>query len=319
MGLPLNLVCLSTSHEVLNTRLTVEIGTLNYQVCPAVIDNEQYLFIDTAGFGAADMNDEENHLNIVSSLETLRDFVEFAGLLFVYGSANNTREMREDAKTMQWAQCFFGPDFYQKITVVTTMWDNHSESAMRRILKKGGKLDEVTETLKDILDPPDHYHGGLLYHHGLPNGKATTDFNVPVQDVDMVSERGDEMKRLLHDRYRVCNSKLAKLQIECELDEGRDPMETEAAKVLNATTENTKIIIRDGRAIVTKVVHLQPTKTVPTPASNPCFLQNQAPKPEALNPFLSPPPLRASRRINPRKKQREKPRNPKNERKKLND
>lgn len=100
--------------------LTMPTGTLQYYICPAVIEGEQFLFVDTAGFGASDMEEIPNLKDIIGCLSTLGPFVKIAGLMFVYGKVDN-RLTDLDPKLIQWVQC--GPQFYKNITVVTTQWD----------------------------------------------------------------------------------------------------------------------------------------------------------------------------------------------------
>lgn len=143
----------------------ITVGTEEYQVCPAIIDGEQYLFIDTAGFGASDIGDVENFHDIVSCLDALAPFVTIAGLLFVYGGTQD-RMYSHDLATTQWVKCFCGPKFYRHITIVTTKWDSLQEDDFREAWARfTGVINDPTIT--DILNPGKRYHGGSVYHHGV--------------------------------------------------------------------------------------------------------------------------------------------------------
>ncbi|KAI8297924.1 hypothetical protein K4K59_003140 [Colletotrichum sp. SAR11_240] len=114
----------------LHVGTSLKSGTRQYHVCPAVIDHQQYLFIDTAGFGAADLDNEGNFQDIMTCLETLRPFVTFAGVLFVYGQME--RLQCNDLLTMRWIECFCGPRFFQNITIVTTKWDEFTKPSFKK-------------------------------------------------------------------------------------------------------------------------------------------------------------------------------------------
>lgn len=46
--------------------------------------------------------------------------------------------MKPDLKTLQWVQCFCGPEFYKNIVVVTTKWDRFTEDDFKELWEKGG-------------------------------------------------------------------------------------------------------------------------------------------------------------------------------------
>ena len=66
-------------------RYLIPTGTTQYQVCPAVIDGEQYLFVDTPSFGAHDLDDMDIFNDIMSCFKAIGPFGTFAGILYVYG------------------------------------------------------------------------------------------------------------------------------------------------------------------------------------------------------------------------------------------
>ncbi|PLB46650.1 hypothetical protein P170DRAFT_466089 [Aspergillus steynii IBT 23096] len=232
----------------LNVGHSLRSGTLQYYVCPALIDNEQYLFVDTAGFGASDVKDIPNMRDIVSCLSTLGPFVRVAGFIYVYGKMN-PRLTEEDAKIMQWVQCFCGPQFYKNITIVTTQWDSWSKKSFKEAWKRGKQLERETEIAR-ILNPPYRLHGGFLYHHGVLNDDVSAiDVDRHVLDnEDQLLEREAQIKRLITDRYGACET--PKLQILSELAEGKSVEETEAAKVLIAAPGTTDIKTINDRNIV---------------------------------------------------------------------
>jgi hypothetical protein len=219
------------------------------------------------------MDDENNFQNIVSCLTTLGPFVTVAGVLFVYGPPR-TRITDSDLKTLQWVQAFCGPDFYQNITVVTSMWDDYNQRSFKRAW--GRMLDLISnENIVNVLDPPERYHGGSLYHHGLPGGQGTAlSFPSVLYQETMGAQRGEEVRKMIQRRY--AESKPVKLQVIRELESGTPQNEMEAAKVLKFKPVGSKIIIRNGKAIVSTMS--------PAPASlGPQPAQSSIPKPQANN------------------------------------
>ncbi|KAI9728601.1 MAG: hypothetical protein M1834_007629 [Cirrosporium novae-zelandiae] len=231
----------------LKVGVKINSGTMQYQVCPAIIHGEQYLFVDTAGFGAADMNDIANFEDICNCLEALSPFVTVAGVLFVYGHPK-TRMSKEDLKTVQWIECFCGPEFYRNVTIVTSQWDALSLDGVETTWES---LDSLLahHDVDQILNPPDPYYGGSVYHHGFPRGEGSVDAYPTILSLKRASpQRGDELKDLIRRRY--ADSKPAKLQIVCEVESGTPRLETEAAKALKADVICTKICILNSRVVV---------------------------------------------------------------------
>ncbi|KAH6687239.1 hypothetical protein F5X68DRAFT_239753 [Plectosphaerella plurivora] len=220
-------------------------GTLQYHVCPAIIDGEQYLFVDTAGFGAADLDNMENFDDIMSCLSMLGPLITMAGVLFVYGHPGN-RLTVEDLRTIRWIECFCGPRFFSNVTIVTSQWDGRTEDGF---LDSWGRLQclEQNDDFKRILHPPGRFHGGALYHHGLPGGAGSEKSHGQVLRRDS-AERGEELRNLIRRRY--AGEKDAPLQILLEIEEGIPPRETQAAKVLHSDVGRTTVELVSDRAVV---------------------------------------------------------------------
>ncbi|KAH0531365.1 hypothetical protein TsFJ059_000205, partial [Trichoderma semiorbis] len=209
---------------------TLESGTRTYQVCPAIIDGGQYLFVDTAGFGAADTNDVENLGNIMACLYSLGLFMAPSGVIFVFGKVG-TRFMEHDLKTVRWIECFCGPKFFKNITIVTSMWDKIVEDDFE---EECGKIDQLVGVpdIAQILNPPGRYEGGIMYHHGLPEGKLEgVQYSSVMSKKRHRQQRSDALRDLIRDRYANY---------------------MEAGKVLTARQSDIEIKIFDDRAIVYK-------------------------------------------------------------------
>lgn len=220
-------------------------GTLQYYVCPAVIDEEQYLFIDTAGFGAADLSDEGTFQDIMNCLLTLRPFVTIAGVLFVYGPIND-RLSGQDQRTLRWIECFCGPQFFSNITIVTTKWDRWNQDSFEDEWVKI-ELFKKDSDVNHILNPSGRYHGGTIYHHGLPGGTITEDScSLVLSAKSRAAERGDEIRDLIRRRY--ANKEIPELQIVRELDQGISLSKTQAAKVLVSDIQKTLVKLSEGSA-----------------------------------------------------------------------
>ncbi|OPB38885.1 hypothetical protein A0O28_0019910 [Trichoderma guizhouense] len=175
-------------------------GTRTYQVCPAIIDGGQYLFVDTAGFGAADINDVENFGNIMACLYSLGMLMIPTGVMFVFGKVG-TRFMEHDLKTVRWIECLCGPQFFQNITIVTSMWDRLVEEDFEEECQKIHELVDVPDIAR-ILNPPGQYDGGVIYHHGLPKGKIEdAQYSSVMSKKRHGKQRSDALKDLIRDRY----------------------------------------------------------------------------------------------------------------------
>ncbi|KAF1837264.1 hypothetical protein BDW02DRAFT_628177 [Decorospora gaudefroyi] len=225
---------------------TLKAGTMSYQVCPAVIRNEQYLFIDTPGFGAC-IEDDDNHREIWSCLAALGPIVTFAGVLFVWGPPD-TRMTFEDQKTIRWVQTFCGPKLFKQITVITTMWDKLSEEGVEEDWKLIEELMRSVD-MERLLNPPGSHHGGQFYHHGFPKGEGgPTTFSKIISKRKNPEQRAIEIQDMIHRRYSEVND--CKPQIMMEVKRGTDLMATEAANVLAIPPVKTQIAIYGDRAVV---------------------------------------------------------------------
>ncbi|KAJ4865449.1 50S ribosome-binding GTPase domain-containing protein [Trichoderma breve] len=233
--------------QKLTTAGTLKSGTRTYQVCPALIDDGQYLFIDTAGFGAADIDDIENFKDIMACLYSLGLMMTPTGVMFVFGKAGS-RFMKHDLKTVRWIECLCGPEFFRNITIITSMWDKHTE---RDFPDECRKIDELVSwpDIAQILKPSRKYDGGIMYHHGLPGGKLK---GAQYASVMFMGEHDDERKaairQLIRDRYAKC--KPVKLQVMKDARNRASWRDSEAAKVLLADQSKIEIKITADHAIV---------------------------------------------------------------------
>jgi hypothetical protein len=149
-------------------------GTKAYRVCPSIIDDEQYLFIDTAVFGDPDRDDTEEFRDSVSSLIAFSSFVQVVGVLFVTGNPG-TRLDQQDARTLRWLQCFCGPDFIRDVTIITSFWDTYNAASFSQAYARMQKLYE-DDNIAQILFPVSlerSSHGAQFYHHGVTYGHLT--------------------------------------------------------------------------------------------------------------------------------------------------
>ncbi|KAH6856874.1 P-loop containing nucleoside triphosphate hydrolase protein [Chaetomium sp. MPI-CAGE-AT-0009] len=229
----------------------ITVGTEEYEVCPAIIHGEQYLFVDTAGFGASDVKDFDNFYDVMSCLDALAPFVTIAGVLFVYGGTQD-RMHAHDLTTIQWVKCFCGPQFYKYITIVTTKWDTLREESFTEAWRRfaGVKEDPV---VADILSPVtggrQRYHGGSVYHHGV-----VMDDDNPTNTC--ADERAAYAREMIRDRYS--GQPKAKLQVLREMIAGVSWDETEAAKVLRNSHLTIKLNVRGNLLRVTVIPDEKP-------------------------------------------------------------
>ncbi|KAI1122115.1 P-loop containing nucleoside triphosphate hydrolase protein [Nemania abortiva] len=223
-------------------------GTKDYQVCPAIIDGEQYVFIDTPGFGAADMDDMDCFCDIIACLDVLGPFVTVAGLIFVTGG-NQERLTSQELKTIQWIKCFCGPAFYGYITIMTTKWDKISEDDFAEAWESMLSMLEENLSVGEILNSPNaskrgsnQYRGGHVYHHGI-----VMDDNHPSMRLKRRrhrKERADMAVAMIKDRYKEAPG--VKLQVIREMGGNIPWHDTEAAKVLKHNRKDIKLYFQHG-------------------------------------------------------------------------
>lgn len=179
-------------------------------------------------------------------------FTTLVGVIFVYGCPE--RLFENDRQTIQWLQCFCGPQFYRNITVVTTKWDMFSEDGF---VEHWAKIGELEGVLSSILDPggrPDggRLDGGILYHHGLQDGQGPTDASIAysrlLSRVTKAEERAQSLRAHFEKHY--CNTSPTQIQFLKELQEGKKRMETEAGKALTYSVFQNEVVIRGDRAVV---------------------------------------------------------------------
>lgn len=273
--------------------LNTYIGTLQYQLCPAIIDNEQYIFVDTPGFGAADLDDDTNFENIMTCLTALGPFVTVAGVLFVHAS-DSRRLFEDDVKTIRWLQCFVGAERFRHITIVTTMWD---DTPQNKLQQRWSKMQEFEnhQDIKMILDPPGRYHGGVIYHHGFPGGNICDGAFKNILDMDEQHlERAREIQGLITRRYAKSsstNSKVVKLQVLRELADGKQLQDTMPAMVLRRKTSSYTLVLSRKADTTSMLLKSYDTLNSTTKSSKP---ENTTPsKPSPVGHKATPPQIKA--------------------------
>jgi hypothetical protein len=230
-----------------------DLGTQKYEIWPAIIHGQQYLFVDTPGFAAGDMNDMDIFEDIMNCLIAIGPFVTIAGVLFLH-DIKKDRMTAGELKTVRWLQCFCGPQFYQNITLVTTKWDELKQKAL---VKARGRLEGLkTSDFAPLLSPPGGHRGAYLYNHGIPGGGTEEIWGGALDLEDDKLTRAAEASNLIHSRYG--NTHAAELQIKKELDKGKKLPQTEAAKALTTLPTESWIIVARNKAFLLRVDELAP-------------------------------------------------------------
>lgn len=225
----------------------ISLGTRKFEICPALIDGDKYIFIDTAGFGAADMNDLANLDDIRSCLMSLGCFVTVVGVMYILGPPRDRYEA-EQAKTMRWIQCFCGPQFFRNVIMITTKWDKPKLKALKQDLANFTLFRAQQDTLR-LLDP-ELYHGGKVYSHGFPGELETVEAADDITDPDDHEVRREELRDLIRSQYGALSRPPAKLQFLAEIESSTPWDKTQAAKALSAVIDQTEIQLREAQAIV---------------------------------------------------------------------
>ncbi|KAH7234659.1 uncharacterized protein BKA55DRAFT_579253 [Fusarium redolens] len=249
-----------TDHGDLQPCTTLQAGTKNYRMIPGIIDDEQYLFVDTAGFGDPNRDDMETFKDSVSCLIALGSFVEVVGVLFVIGNPG-TRLDQQDAKTLRWLQCFCGPDFFRNITIVTSFWDSYNAGSFKQAFNRMQSLyaDKIFEKILSPSTSEKRYHGVHIYHHGVTGGNLTLDSFPGLDYTENRHERREELRNLIRRRYAERRYKPTKLQFMRQAEERVPFMETEAAKTLRAPAVGVTVNIVKGRCVIEAVPTAQET------------------------------------------------------------
>lgn len=209
------------------------------------------MFIDTPGFGAADIDDMDCFCDIIACLDVLGPFVTVAGLIFVTGG-NQERLTAQEMKTIQWIKCFCGPEFYKYVTIMTSKWDKISEDdfeetweSMLDMLEENPSLAEILNRPTTSKHDPNQYQGGHVYHHGIVVDEGHP--NMPLTRLSVRrhgKERADMAIAMIQNRYKVAPG--VKLQVIREMGSNISWHDTEAAKVLRHNPKDIKLHFRDG-------------------------------------------------------------------------
>lgn len=180
----------------------------------------------------------------MACLSTLRPFVTFSGVLYVYGRMG--RLLDSDLRTLRWIECFCGPTFFQNITIVTTKWDELVEDAFEDRWAITADF-ENHEVVRCLLDPPGRLDGATIYHHGFPGGRGSGDsWSSILSKKRRAHERGDELRNLIRRNYT--DKDVGELQIIQELDQGMALCETEAARILASDLKQTIVEVSEDSA-----------------------------------------------------------------------
>jgi hypothetical protein len=219
------------------------------------VHGQQYLFVDTAGFGAQDLDNKKVYEDIMGCLCTLNQWVTIVGVMFVH-DARQDRLTESEMRTVRWLQAFCGPQFFENITVVQTQWDRITEDDIEQARDNAKELER--SAFEDILFPK-HVIPGRVYNHGVRTEDGS--------EWDLLSKkrcpegRSQMAADFVRDHYERCNG-VAKLQVLEELDKGWDLYETEAAKSLFGTTESPLVILRHKAFLVDLDARVMP-KVIP--------------------------------------------------------
>lgn len=211
------------------------------------MNNEHFLFIDTAGFGAADIAIQDNFSDIEACLTALGPFTTLVGVIFVYGCPD--RLFEHDLKVIQWLQCFCGPEFFGNMTVVTTKWDLFCQEGFE---DHWLRMKELEGVLSPMLCPKGRFRPAVLYHHGLQGGEGHPDAAVAFSRVLSQKRQSEERASALraHVEERYCNTSPKPIQFLEELKDGKERHETEAWKALAHDLFASEVQIVGNRAVV---------------------------------------------------------------------
>lgn len=210
----------------------MDVGTIEYAMYPGIIEGREYIFLDTPGFGAADLSDVEVFHNIMDGLAALGSFVTFVGIVYVLDMKHD-RWMTEHAKTLKWIELFCGAPSYQNITIMTNKWDAFSADDFE---DAKDRLDDWKIHMMSLLEPEGGFGGAKLYHNGILGGGKTEPWGNPLSNKRHAAERAVEAKTFITQRYS--NAPEIKLRIKDEMDRGLLLSQTSAARVFQSPPDS---------------------------------------------------------------------------------
>jgi hypothetical protein len=135
---------------------------------PTVIHGQYYIFLDTPGFGAADLDDMAA-FQTMTGLSAIDTFVPLVGIINVLDTTAD-RLLPPHEKTLKWIEGFCGTTCFKQVTIQTTKWDRLS---MDDIEDQKIKLRDWEVHLYPLLNPGRDIAGATLYYHGIPDGGKT--------------------------------------------------------------------------------------------------------------------------------------------------
>ncbi|KAL3493910.1 P-loop containing nucleoside triphosphate hydrolase protein [Aspergillus germanicus] len=132
--------------------------TKEYRLGHAHINGEFYLFVDTPGLNETGGNNADILREIGRFLETTKDSVTYAGVLYIHPA---TVQFSNDCqRALEFLEHFCGMEYSPHITFVTTMWDECAQERARR------RHDENVDQIKERKWAPFIARGAQVYYHG---------------------------------------------------------------------------------------------------------------------------------------------------------
>ena len=209
--------------------------TEEYQLESATIDGQFYIIADTPGFDDPKTNNVAIFRNIVTLLQLVGNSVEFAGILYVH--AMGTTLSTGSSMLLTWLEAFCGPNYYHRVTFVTTMWD---ELGLRGVQTQNRLLPQWMEKWDNFIQG-----GSRVYHHGkcYDNGIATD----RILDVDTDSEERQHQVWAMISRYHGHGNSLVPRIVE-ELRRGLAIEDTTAGNALGLQTQQLVAMTQPAQA-----------------------------------------------------------------------
>ncbi|PSN66356.1 hypothetical protein BS50DRAFT_574792 [Corynespora cassiicola Philippines] len=239
--------------ELVGTYKCPKSGALTHGIWPTIIDEKQYLFVEIPEFGAADTNDVDNLKNVASCVRAFNKFTKITGVLFLH-DCNEYWMSKQGLQTIRWLQCFCGPKFYDRITIITSRGDNRDLEKNTVTSSRGDRLKE--EYFMPLTCPPAPLPGaGTLYH-------AFADYIRTEEDLEPLSEHEFQYNKRnawirasiarIYDDYPDIELPDIELQVTTEMKRGVRLLDTEAERTLSLKPYHTIIRANDRWAIVYK-------------------------------------------------------------------
>jgi hypothetical protein len=244
---------------------------------PAIIEDQCYVFVDTPGFNDADegRTDVSVFLEILTWFHSMSTYCDLTGVLYVHDITSP--RFSASAKTnLAFFQALCGKEFFQNVTIVTTMWRKLVPDAIE------GTEDTQTELMegpwKEMIDG----HARVFEHRqGVIESKRPP--TEPEKIKNLRDQRMEAHRELVEMMAYYQTSKTITPEIQHELRDKTGLLNTKAGMILLKASGFPPTPVQMGidatsSSTIHVVHHVESPTAVTPPGANLSTQNNQAKK-----------------------------------------